>query len=577
MDLLDELISAARGEIEVDLLIQGADVANTLSGEIHKADIAVHRGRIVGFDCCSAQEIMDLSGLLIAPAFIDGHVHIESSMVTIPEYARAVVPKGTTAVIIDPHEIVNVMGLDGIMYMLQSSKYVPLNVFLMLSSCVPSTDLETSGAVLDTKALKKMIGHKRVLGLAEMMNYPGVINRNPVLLEKIKIAGTKRIDGHCPHLTGKDLAAYIVAGIKSDHESTSLSEAAEKLRKGMYIMVREGSTAKNLKELLPLINPGNSRQFLFVSDDRNPGDILNEGHIDFMVRKAIREGLDPILALQIASLNAAQYFGLNDLGAIAPGFKADMVALDNLVDLNILKVIKDGRLVADSGRLLAKLKMVPHPIGSKMRISNIDLTSFEIKAESSKARVIGIVEDQLITKSLICDVQAKDGKVVSDIKRDILKMAVVERHLATGNIGLGLVHGFGLKFGSIASSVAHDSHNIVVIGTTSRDIMAAVLAIKDMNGGIVVIRDGTVLARLRLPIAGILSDMSINFVADSICICAKAAHNLGCHLEDPFMALSFLCLPVIPELKLTDRGLVDVNKFDFIPLFVRDKGIVATS
>jgi len=577
MDLLCELISAARGEIEVDLLIQGADIANTISGEIHKADIAIHKGRVVGFDCCSAQEILDLDGSLIVPSFIDGHVHVESSMVTIPEYARAIVPRGTTTVIIDPHEIANVMGLNGIMYMLKSSMYVPLNVFLMLSSCVPATNFETSGAVLDTTAMKKIIGHKQVLGLAEMMNYPGVINRDHVLLEKIKLAGTKRIDGHCPHLTGKDLAAYIVPGIKSDHESTSLSEAAEKLRKGMYIMVREGSTAKNLKDLLPLINPVNSRQFLFVSDDRNAADILNEGHIDFMVRTAILEGLDPILAFQIASLNAAQYFGLNDLGAIAPGFRADLVALDNLVDLHILKVIKDGRLVADGGRFLAKLKMVPRPTRSKMRIANIDLISFEINAVSSKARVIGLVKDQLTTKSLVCDVQPKDGKVESDINRDILKMAVVERHYATGNIGLGLVHGFGLRVGSIASSVAHDSHNIVVIGTTSKEMLAAVLAMKEMNGGLVVIRDGKAVARLKLPIAGILSDMPLNFVADSIGICIEAAHDLGCSLEDPFMALSFLCLPVIPELKLTDKGLVDVASFDFVPLFVRDQEIGATS
>ncbi|MCJ7443211.1 MAG: adenine deaminase [Methanotrichaceae archaeon] len=570
MDLLNELISAARGEIEINLLIEGAEIANTLSGEVHRSDIAVHRGRVVGFDCCSAQEIMDFSGSILAPAFIDGHVHIESSMVTIPQYARAVVPRGTTSVIIDPHEIVNVMGVDGIMYMFESSESVPLNVFMMLPSCVPATDLETSGAVLDAKTLEKLIGDKRVLGLAELMNYPGVVFRNSSVLEKIKVAKTKLIDGHCPHLGGRDLSAYIAAGIRSDHECTSLPEATEKLRKGMYIMIREGSAAKNLKDLLPLVNPFNSRQFLFVSDDRHPADILYEGHIDFMVRTAIKEGLDPILALQIASLNAAQYFGLKDLGAIAPGFRADMVVLDDLGDPYISKVIKDGKLVALDGQLLSKLETGPIPLCSEMRIGDLDLASFEIIADSLYARVIGIVRDQLITKSLVCPVKAQCGKVIADTNQDIIKMAVIERHIASGNIGLGLVHGFGLKVGSIASSIAHDSHNIAVLGVTSEDMLSAVLAIKRMKGGLVVIRDGKIEASLSLPIGGLLSDMSIHVVAEGVSDCIQGAHDLGCQLKDPFMTLSFLCLPVIPELRLTDKGLVDVTKFDFIPLFIRD-------
>ncbi|MDM7939897.1 MAG: amidohydrolase family protein, partial [Methanothrix sp.] len=327
MDRLEELIAAARGELEVDLLIEGTRIANVLLGEVHRANVAVHKGRIVGFDCTSARQVLDLDGRILAPGFIDGHVHIESAMVTIPEFARATVPKGTTSVVIDPHEIANVWGEEGIYYMLDSSKNVPLNVFLMLPSCVPATSMETSGATLDAKTLAKLIDHERVLGLAEVMNFPGVILRDMEVLKKIRLSGRKRVDGHAPRLSGRDLAAYISAGIKSDHECTSLEEAEEKLRQGMHIMIREGSAAKNLRDLLPLVTPQNARHFIFVSDDRHPADILKEGHIDFMIRRAIEEGLDPILALQIASLNAAEYFGLRDLGAIAPGYRADIAVL----------------------------------------------------------------------------------------------------------------------------------------------------------------------------------------------------------------------------------------------------------
>lgn len=570
MDSLEELISAARCEMEVDCLLEGADIVNTLSGEVHRADVAIHNGRIVGFDCSSARETLNLSGSTLAPGFIDGHVHIESAMVTVPEYARAVVPKGTTSVVIDPHEIANVLGIEGIRYMLDSSKHVPLNVYVMLSSCVPATNMETSGAVLDADSLSDLMNDKRVLGLAEVMNYPGVIFRDPEVLKKIGLAttGRKRVDGHSPRLTGRGLTAYIAAGITSDHECTSADEAREKLRQGMYIMIREGSAAKNLLDLLPLVTSLNSRRFLFVSDDRHPADILKEGHIDFMVRAAIKQCLDPILALQIASLNAAEYFGLKDLGAIAPGYRADIAVLDSLDSPNVMKVIKDGRLVAEDGYLTARLEAAPAPKGSAMRTGSIDASSFEIQAKSSMARVIGIIPDQIITKSLICKVKAINGKVVADPDDDVLKMAVVERHKATGNIGLGLVQGFGLKAGAIATSVAHDSHNISIAGVSSEEMLAAIIAIKEMNGGLVVIKDGHVKARLALPVAGLLSEMYMRDVADGIDDCIDAAKELGCKLKDPFMTLSFLCLPVIPELKLTDRGLVDVNKFQFVPLFL---------
>ena len=575
MDSLVELISAARGEIEVDLLLEGAEIVNTLSGEQHHADVAVHKGRVVGFDCLSAKECIDLSGFVLSPGFIDGHVHIESAMVTVPEYARAVVPKGTTSVIIDPHEIANVLGVEGIKYMLESSRHVPLNVYVMLPSCVPATNMETSGAVLDAESLSKLMDDERVLGLAEVMNYPGVVFRDPEVLKKIRLAGNKRVDGHAPQLSGRDLTAYIAAGIKSDHECTTLEEASEKLRQGMHIMIREGSAAKNLLELLPLVTPQNARQFIFVSDDRHSADILREGHIDFMIKTAIKHGLDPILALQIASLNAAVYFGLRDLGAIAPGYRADIAVMDDLESLNIVKVIKDGKLVAEDGYLTARLEATPVPKGTTMRIGLLDVGSFRIRSERigsepSPARVIGIIPDQIITKSLAIQPKTANGLVVADPDKDVLKMAVVERHRATGNVGLGLVKGFGLQSGAIATSVAHDSHNIVVVGVSDEEMLDAVLKVKEMGGGLAVIKEGRIKAGLALPVAGLLSEMYMRDVAEGIDDCIDAAHDLGCLLKDPFMTLSFLCLPVIPELKLTDKGLVDVAKFQLVPLFMEN-------
>lgn len=567
---LEELIAAARGEVEVNLLLEGADIVNTLSGERHRSNVAIYDGTVVGFDCSSAKRVLDLSGKVLAPGFIDGHVHIESSMVTVPEYARAVVPRGTTAVVADPHEIANVLGAEGIRYMLDSSILSPLSVFVMLPSCVPATHLETSGASLDVEALLNLIDEDGVLGIAEVMNYPGVIFRDPQVLAKIRLAGEKRVDGHCPHLSGRDLAAYVASGIGSDHECTSSKEAKEKLRLGMRIMIREGTAAKNLDDLLPLVNEVNSRRFLFVSDDRHPSDILREGHIDSMVRRAVESGLDPIVAIQIATLNAAEYFGLRGLGAIAPGRRADIVVLDDLEKFEVQKVLKDGKTVAEGGRLIAPLGKAPRPVSKSMRVGRIGPRSFDIKAEGDLVRVIEVIPNQIITRSILARPKVDGGKVVADVERDLLKMAVVERHRGTGNVGLGLVSGFGLSRGAIATSVAHDSHNIAAVGTDSEEIFNAVSTVKEMGGGLVVVDDGIVTASLPLPIVGLLSDRSMDEVAELIEEMVEAARDLGSSLEDPFMALSFLCLPVIPELKLTDRGLVDVNRFDFVPLFVRE-------
>ncbi|MCK9565827.1 MAG: adenine deaminase [Methanothrix sp.] len=567
MNRFEELIAGARGEIEVDLLLAGGCVANVLSSEVYRADVAIHKGRIAGFDCSSARQTLELDGKILAPGFIDSHVHIESSMVTAPEYARAVVPRGTTTVIADPHEIANVWGEAGIRYMLQSSRDIPLNVFVMLPSCVPATNLETAGAVLGADALAGLLPEERVLGLAEVMNYPGVIFRDAEVMKKLALAGCRPVDGHAPGLSGRDLSAYISAGIRSDHECTTIDEAREKLRSGMHIMLREGSAAKNLLDLLPLVNAKNANRFLFVSDDRHPADILSEGHIDFMVRTAIKQGLDPIIALQIASLNAAQYFGLRDLGAIAPGYRADIAVLDDLEHPRAVLVIKDGKVVAKDGELTVQLKASVTAGHKPMHIGPLGLRPFEIQAEKGPAQVIGVVPHQIITKSLQILPKIKDGKVVSDVDRDILKMAVVERHKATGNVGLGLVQGFGLHCGALATSVAHDSHNIVAVGVSDEDMRTAVLAVKQMGGGLVAVAEGKVVASLPLPVAGLLSEGYMRDVAEGIAECIDAAHTMGCKLEDPFMTLSFLCLPVIPELKLTDRGLVDVREFRLVGMF----------
>jgi adenine deaminase len=403
------------------------------------------------------------------------------------------------------------------------------------------------------------------------MNYPGVIFRDPEVMKKLALACGRPVDGHAPGLSGRDLSAYISAGIRSDHECTTIDEAREKLRSGMYIMLREGSAAKNLLDLLPLVTPQNSRRFLFVSDDRHPADILSEGHIDFMVKTAIEQGLEPITALQIASLNAAQCFGLRDLGAIAPGYRADMAVLDDLEHPHVVRVIKNGKVVAEDGDLIARLRVPARPGHKSMQIGPLNPKSFEIPAENGPARVIGVVPHQIITRSLQLLPKIVAGKVVSDSERDILKMSVVERHKATGNVGLGLVQGFGLASGALATSVAHDSHNIAAVGVSDEEMRAAVTAVEQMGGGLAAVAEGKVLASLPLPVAGLLSEGYMRDVAEGIAECIDAAHSMGCKLDDPFMTLSFLCLPVIPELKLTDKGLVDVREFRFITLFLGER------
>ena len=569
---LKERIRIASGDGMADLLIKNGRVVDVFSGQIEKKDVAIFGGVIVGFGDYQARKTIDVKGDFLCPGLIDGHVHIESSMLTVPEFARAVLPNGTTSVVIDPHEIANVLGREGIRFMAESARTVPLNVFIMLPSCVPATSMETSGAILKATDLKPLFKEPWAIGLAEMMNFPGVIFRDPEVLKKIEMARGKRMDGHAPMLSGKGLYAYLTAGIRSDHECTTLKEAKEKLKNGMWIMLREGTTARNLRDLIPLVTPKNSRRFLFVTDDRHPKELIEEGHIDSMVRQAIRWGLDPILAIQMATLNSAEYFRLDDLGAVAPGYRADIVTFDHLGGFQIKKVFKNGILVAEDGKLLfPPIRKVKGPkMRGSVRIKPLKKDAFLLRSGQSIAKIIQLIPGQIVTKEITKKILLKEGVAYPDIKEDILKIAVVERHKATGNVGVGFVQGFGLKKGAIGSSVAHDSHNVIIVGTNDQDMLKVVEVIQAMRVGLVVVLDGKVLASLPLPIAGLMSGAPVTQVNHQLEALHGAAKTLGCKIPDPFMTLSFLSLPVIPELKITDKGLVDVNQFKFVPLFGED-------
>jgi len=570
---IKDTIEISGGAKRVDLLLRNARVINTFSGDIHRTHVAIHRGRVVGFGDYKAAKTMDLKGAYVCPGFIDGHVHIESSMVKIPEFARVVLPHGTTSAVIDPHEIANVLGLDGIKYMLASSEDSPLSVYVMLPSCVPATHLETAGAELTAHDLGLLLNDERVLGIGEMMDYPGVINRNEEVMQKIAIAGNKVIDGHAPMLKGKQLYSYVSAGIRSDHECTDVAEAREKLRAGMYIMIREGTAAKNLRNLLPLVNSENSRKFIFVTDDRHLEDVFRQGHIDYLVRTAVQLGVDPIRAIQMATINTAEYFGIKNLGAIAPGYAADLVVFDDLKKMKISRVFKGGRLVAEAGEIKpGVIKEYKGKTRGTINVRWIEHEDFAMKAQGKYARVINVVPDQIVTKASIEKVKEDGGYVSSDTDRDILKIAVIERHMASGRVALALVKGFGLKKGAIASSVSHDSHNIVVVGTHDGDMYTAAVQVVKMQGGIVAALNGQVLEALPLPVAGLMSDRSAEFVREKQARLNEIARMLGSKLSDPFMAMSFLTLPPIPEIRITDRGLIDAVKFKVTPLFCGPSG-----
>ncbi len=564
-----EIVDVAAGRQPADLVLRGARVINVYTGEVVEGDVALVGGHIAGVgEGYTAREEIDLQGAYVAPGFIDAHVHIESSLCTPPEFARAVLPRGVTTVITDPHEIANVHGLEGVRYMLRASDGLPLSVFVMAPSCVPATHLETNGATLTAEDLRALLDDARVLGLAEMMNYPGVVMADDSVLAKLATFAGRVIDGHCPGLKGKALNAYVAAGIGSDHECTTVAEAQAKLRLGMYVFIREATNARNLHDLLPLVTPANERRVCFCTDDRQPGDLLDVGSIDMMVRTAIQEGIAPIVAVRMATLNPAEYFRLYDRGAVAPGKRGDLIVFDDLQAPEARMVFAGGRLVARDGQVLPNVIRAELPSTPPSVNVNWQGVDFRVPARGSYVRVIGHIPDQLLTEHRVEEATIRDGQAVADPGRDILKMAVIERHRGSGRTGLGFIHGFGLQEGAIAGTVAHDHHNLVVIGVDDVSMRAAVRRVVEMGGGLVVTRGEEILADLPLPVAGLMSDQPIEEVRHRYDGLRSAAHNLGSPLHDPFMAMSFMALEVIPALKLTDHGLVDVERMTIVDVFV---------
>jgi adenine deaminase len=615
---LKRKIDLAKGQKKVDLLVKNANIVNVFSGEIHNDNVAIADGIFVGFGHTEeykeydAQDIIDVQGRFMCPGLIDGHIHLESTFLVPREFCSIVASHGTSAVICDPHEIANVLGLPGIDYFLNSSSGLPVKVYAMMPSCVPATNMETSGAVILDKEIRQYMDRNPdlVIGLAEMMNYPCVISQDSQTLSKLIAVGTKPKDGHAPLVSGRSLDAYIIAGLGSDHECTNLSEAVEKLRKGMHIMIRQGAHERNLQNLIPLINDFNSTHISLVSDDRDVIDLEENGHMDHLVRTAISFGLPPIRAIQMASINTARYFGLKNMGAIAPGFRADFILLDDLKSFRISDVFLNGKRIdlnysgghgdgINSSQIGIKVKGMTSDIwvnsddtqllqstassslsilkNNTMRIKSLDdpnIFSTPAKPTTSSSlasiQVIGVIPGQLITqKRVIRPKVNEDHQPLADTYRDIAKLAVIERHHKTGNIGLGFIQGLGLKTGAIVSSVAHDSHNLVVAGMNDMDMLTAAKHISLLGGGLAVVDNCQVIASLPLPIAGLMSDQNISSVISNLTAVNEACRRLGDNIiKDPFMLLSFMSLPVIPSLKLTDKGLVDVDRFEFTNLWI---------
>lgn len=555
------LIAVAAGREKADLVLKNAKYLNVFSNEFLCGDIAVANGLIAGVGKYDGKTEIDVSGKLVLPGFIDAHIHLESSMVTPAEFAKAVVAHGTTTVITDPHEITNVMGIDGVEYMIQASQNLPIDVHFMMPSCVPATEIDESGAELDCKDIDLYLDNKKVLGLAEMMNYVGVINGDKNVLSKIVTsqAHHKKIDGHAPELSGNDLNAYIAAGVYSDHECSTFENALEKLRKGQFIMIREGTAAHNLKALMPLLTQQYYSRCMFATDDKHPSDLLYGGHIDYIVKQALKNGADPIVALKTATHHAARYFLLNNKGAIASGYLADIVVVDNLEDFNVETVFKRGKLVFDGEVKDFSAPTVDEKLAEKcfdtFHLDSVTPSSFKV---DGKLGLIGLVGGELLTRNL-----GTADKI--DVENDILKIACIERHKGTNHIGVGYVKGYSLKSGAVATSVAHDSHNIITVGCNDDDIAVAVNAINDSKGGIAVVENGKIKALLELPIAGLMSDEPLTTVNEKLENAKLSAYELGADKSiDPFMTLSFLSLPVIPSLRITTKGVFDAENWKML-------------
>nr|WP_303688783.1 adenine deaminase [Ruminococcus bromii] len=555
------IIAVAAGREKADLVLKNAKYLNVFSNEFLCGDIAVANGLIAGVGKYDGKTEIDVSGKLVLPGFIDAHIHLESSMVTPAEFAKAVVAHGTTTVITDPHEITNVMGIDGVEYMIQASQNLPIDVHFMMPSCVPATEIDESGAELDCKDIDLYLDNKKVLGLAEMMNYVGVINGDKNVLSKIVTsqAHHKKIDGHAPELSGNDLNAYIAAGVYSDHECSTFENALEKLRKGQFIMIREGTAAHNLKALMPLLTQQYYSRCMFATDDKHPSDLLYGGHIDYIVKQALKNGADPIVALKTATHHAARYFLLNNKGAIASGYLADIVVVNNLEDFNVETVFKRGKLVFDGEVKDFSAPTVDEELAEKcfdtFHLDSVTPSSFKV---DGKLGLIGLVGGELLTRNL-----GTADKI--DVENDILKIACIERHKGTNHIGVGYVKGYSLKSGAVATSVAHDSHNIITVGCNDDDIAVAVNAIKDSKGGIAVVENGKIKALLELPIAGLMSDEPLTTVNEKLENAKLSAYELGADKSiDPFMTLSFLSLPVIPSLRITTKGVFDAENWKML-------------
>ena len=556
------IIAAAAGREPADLVLKNATFVNVFSNELSTMDIAVAEGLIVGMGSYQGRSEVDCTGKIVLPGFLDAHIHLESSLVSPTEFVKAVLPHGTTTVVTDPHEIANVMGTDGIEYMLQATEDLPVDVRFMLPSCVPATPLDESGAILDYRAIDSFYDHPRVQGLAEMMNFVGAINGDEQTVEKIVAAQAhhKKIDGHAPDLQGNDLNAYIAAGVYSDHECHDVKDAIAKLERGQFIMIREGTAARNLETLMPLLTGKYADRCMFCTDDKHPNDLLEKGHIDYIVKKAISLGADPITAVKVACHNAARYFLLNNRGGISPGYLADFVIIDNFQDFNIEQVYKKGVLMVDHGEIqdFPSPEIEPYLVERAHKTFHVAALTAEDFAEKRPRGIIGMVDGEITT----VDAGYSDR---IDVEYDVLKIAVVERHKNTHHIGIGYIQGYGLKSGAVATSISHDSHNIIVVGTNETDMAAAVNRVVELNGGIVVWDGGQPVAEVPLAIAGIMSDEPLVTVNEKLETAKDAAHKLGVNPGiDPFMTLSFMALPVIPSLRITTRGVFDVTTQSYV-------------